>query len=72
MEPCRVALSAWLFLLFPVARSEAALAALGGHKPLRRAFQLLQAAPAVLHLGLTVPVMALLQHSPFLVTLGEH
>ena len=70
-EPSRVALSAWLFLLFPSAASEAGLAALGGYKLLRTAMQLLRAAPQAMELGVLVPVMGLLQHSPFLVSLGE-
>ena len=70
-DPDRLALAAWLYLLFPTAASEAGLAALGGYKPLRHALQLLRAAPVAMELGLVVSVMGLLQHSPFLVTLGE-
>ena len=66
------ALPALLFLLFPTHDPTAGLLALGGSKELHRAIRVLRATPAVLAFGeVPVPTMALLQHSPYLVTLGE-
>lgn len=65
-------LCAALYLLFPSHDPSAGLAALGGSKPLHRAIRALRAVPAALCCGHVPAVtMALLQHSPYLVTLGD-
>ena len=68
-----LALPAMLFLLFPTHDPSAGLLALGGSKPLHKVIRLLRMHPAVLAFGeVPAATMALMQHSPYLVTLGEH
>ncbi|KAK9785105.1 hypothetical protein WJX73_007256 [Symbiochloris irregularis] len=65
------ALCLLLFLLFPTHDPALGLAALGGAKPLHKAVKRLRAHPAVLaYAEVPVATMALLQHSPYLLSMG--
>ena len=66
------ALCLLLFLLFPTHDPALGLATLGASKPLHKAIKRLRAHPAVLaYAEVPVATMALLQHSPYLLSMGE-